>query len=104
MAAHRSARAVLMVWYCCGRLGRRHLPQSPWFYRVASLAGIGSYIAIESGWTTTGVGRQTWVVYNLMRGADAGTAAPRSFVWIMLSVLLAVYVLIALLFVPVLLG
>src|SRR2546428_12552785 len=102
MAAHRSARAVLMVWYCCGRLGRRHLPQSPWFYRVASLAGIGSYIAIESGWTTTEVGRQPWIVYNLMRVADAVTSAPASFVWVMLSVLLVVYVLIALIFVKVL--
>src|SRR2546428_13879512 len=95
MAAHRSARAVLMVWYCCGRLGRRRLPQSRWFYRTASLAGIGSYVAIESGWTTTEVGRQPWIVYNLMRVADAVTSAPGSFGWTMLSVLLAVHVAIA---------
>src|SRR5207248_1687880 len=98
-----SAGVILMVWYFVVLLGRRHLPQSPWFYRVASLAGIGSYIAIESGWTTTEVGRQPWIVYNLMRVADAVTSAPGSFVWIMLSALLVVYVLIALIFVTVLL-
>src|SRR2546425_2769512 len=79
-----SAGVILMVWYFVVLLGRRHLPQSPWFYRVASLAGIGSYIAVESGWTTTEVGRQPWIVYNLMRVADAVTSAPGSFVWIML--------------------
>ena len=99
-----SAGVFLMVWYFVVLLGRRHLPQSPWFYRVASLAGIGSYIAIECGWTTTEVGRQPWIVYNLMRVADAVTSAPASFVWIMLSALLVVYVLIALIFVNVLLG
>jgi cytochrome bd ubiquinol oxidase subunit I len=98
-----SAGVILTFWYFVVLLGRRHLPQTPWFYRVASLAGIGSYIAIESGWTTTEVGRQPWIVYNLMRVADAVTSAPGSFVWIMLSVLLVVYVLIALIFVTVLL-
>ena len=39
-----------------------------------------------------------------MRVADAVTSAPGSFVWIMFSVLLVVYVLIGLIFVTVLLG
>jgi cytochrome d ubiquinol oxidase subunit I len=99
-----SAGVILTFWYFVVLLGRRRLPRTAWFYRVASLAGIGSYIAIESGWTTTEVGRQPWIVYNLMRVADAVTSAPGSFVWIMLSVLLVVYVLIAFIFVMVLLG
>ena len=98
-----TAGVVLMVWYFVVLLGRRRLPQSPWFYRVAALAGIGSYLAIESGWTTTEVGRQPWIVYNLMRVTDAVTSAPASFVWSMLSVLLVVYVAIAVIFVTVLL-
>src|SRR5207248_11596729 len=90
-----SAGVVLMVWYFVVLLGRRRLPQSRWFYRTASLAGIGSYVAIESGWTTTEVGRQPWIVYNLMRVADAVTSAPGSFVWTMLAVLIVVYAIIA---------
>ena len=99
-----SAGVVLMVWYFVVLLGRRRLPQSRWFYRTASLAGIGSYVAIESGWTTTEVGRQPWIVYNLMRVDDAVTTAPGSFVWAMLAVLLVVYAVIAIIFVTVLLG
>ena len=99
-----SAGAALTVWYFVVLIRRRRLPQSPWFYRVASLAGVGSYIAIESGWTTTEVGRQPWIVYNSMRVADAVTSASGSFVWTMLSVLLVVYVAIAFGFVTVLRG
>src|SRR5256884_8912406 len=99
-----SAGVVLMVWYFVVLLGRRRLPQSRWFYRTASLAGIGSYVAIESGWATTEVGRQPWIVYNLMRVDDAVTTAPGSFVWAMLGLLLVVYAGIAIIFVTVLLG
>ena len=31
------------------------------------------FIAVIAGWTTTEVGRQPWVVYGLMRTADAVT-------------------------------
>ena len=99
-----TAGVALMVWYVVVLLGRRRLPRSRWFYRVAALAGIGSYVAIESGWTTTEVGRQPWIVYNLMRVGDAVTSAPGSFVWTMLSVLLVVYAAIGVIFVSVLLS
>jgi cytochrome d ubiquinol oxidase subunit I len=99
-----SAGAVLTAWYFVVLLGRRRLPQSRWFYWVAAFAGIGSYLAIESGWTVTEVGRQPWIVYNLMRVADAVTPAPASFVWTMLAVLFVVYVAIAVVFVTVIRG
>lgn len=99
-----TAGVLLMVWYVVVLFSRRRLPESRWFYGFAALAGIGSYIAMESGWTTTEVGRQPWIVYNLMKVADAVTSAPGSFVWFMLSVLLAVYVAIAVILVSLLLN
>jgi cytochrome d ubiquinol oxidase subunit I len=90
-----SAGVALTVWYFVVLLFRRRLPQSRWFYGAASLAGIGSYAAVESGWVTTEVGRQPWIVYNLMRVSDAVTSAPGAFVWSMLSVLIVVYAIIA---------
>jgi cytochrome d ubiquinol oxidase subunit I len=90
-----SAGVALTVWYFAVLLYRRRLPQSRWFYGAASLAGIGSYAAVESGWVTTEVGRQPWIVYNLMRVSDAVTSAPGAFVWSMLSVLIVVYAAIA---------
>ena len=33
-------------------------------------------IGIEAGWTATEVGRQPWVIYNVMRTADSVTPMP----------------------------
>jgi cytochrome d ubiquinol oxidase subunit I len=90
-----SAGVALTLWYFVVLLRRRRLPQSRWFYGAASLAGIGSYAAVESGWVTTEVGRQPWIVYNLMLVSDAVTSASGAFVWGMLSVLIVVYAVIA---------
>lgn len=98
-----SAGALLALWYFWVLLRRRRLPDSVWFYRLAALAGVGCYAAVETGWITTEVGRQPWIVYNLMRVADAVTTAPASFVWTMLGTLVVVYALIAYFFVYLLL-
>ena len=57
-----------------------------------------------AGWVTTEVGRQPWIVYGLLRVADAVTTAPASFVWTMLATLVVVYAAIACFFVILLLG
>jgi cytochrome d ubiquinol oxidase subunit I len=41
------------------------------FLRAATLMGPAGLIAILAGWFTTEIGRQPWVVYNVMRTADA---------------------------------
>jgi cytochrome d ubiquinol oxidase subunit I len=51
------------------------LPQSPWFWRAASVAGAAAVVAMLAGWITTEVGRQPWIVYELVRTRDAVTAA-----------------------------
>ncbi|HSS60074.1 MAG TPA: cytochrome ubiquinol oxidase subunit I [Candidatus Limnocylindrales bacterium] len=94
--------AALAAWYFWILARRRRLPDSVWFYRLAALAGVGCYIAVESGWITTEVGRQPWIVYGLMRVSDAVTDAPASFVWTMLATLVVVYALIAFFFVTLL--
>ncbi len=95
--------AALSAWYIWILARRRKLPDSVLFYRLAALAGIGSYLAVESGWVTTEVGRQPWIVYGVMRVSDAVTDAPAAFVWTMLSVLVVVYALIAYFFITLLL-
>ncbi len=42
-----------------------------WFHRSALWMGPAGFIAILAGWVTTEVGRQPWVVYGLVRTADA---------------------------------
>lgn len=45
--------------------------RAPLFLRFAVLMGPAGILAILAGWITTEVGRQPWVVYNVMRTADA---------------------------------
>jgi cytochrome d ubiquinol oxidase subunit I len=58
------------------RRWRRGPPSSKWFLRAAVIAGPGAVVAMECGWITTEVGRQPWIVYKVMRTADAVNPAP----------------------------
>jgi cytochrome d ubiquinol oxidase subunit I len=97
------AGAVLSLGYFIVLLRRRDLPRSRWFYRAAAGAGVGAYVAVESGWVTTEIGRQPWIVYGAMRVSDAVTSAPAAYIWGMLAVLVVVYTAIAAVFVTVVL-
>jgi cytochrome d ubiquinol oxidase subunit I len=60
----------LAVWW-----RRRALPRSPWFFRAVVAAGPLAVVALIAGWITTEVGRQPWVVYEVMRTSEAVTEA-----------------------------
>jgi cytochrome d ubiquinol oxidase subunit I len=70
-----TALALLGVWFVVVRVRSRGLPETPWFYRAVALAGPLALVALLAGWTVTEVGRQPWVVYRVMRTADAVTGA-----------------------------
>ena len=70
-----SALALLSVVYVGSWLRYRRLPRSAWFYRAIVAAGPLALIALIAGWITTEVGRQPWVVYDVMRTSDAVTGA-----------------------------
>jgi cytochrome d ubiquinol oxidase subunit I len=97
-----SAGAALSVWYLWVVARRRRLPDGKWFYRLAALAGAGSYLAVETGWITTEVGRQPWIVTGVMRVRDAVTNAPAAFVWTSLITLVVLYAVIAYFFITLL--
>lgn len=61
-----------------GWLAWKHkgLPINSWYLRFVTLCTPLGFIAIEAGWTVTEVGRQPWVIYNIMRTADAVTPMP----------------------------
>jgi cytochrome d ubiquinol oxidase subunit I len=67
--------ALLATWYLLYWIFRRRLPRTKWFYRCAALAGVLSVFCIECGWVVTEVGRQPWIIYNILRTADAVTLA-----------------------------
>jgi cytochrome d ubiquinol oxidase subunit I len=51
----------------------RRLYESRWLLWILMLAMPFPYIANEAGWTVTEVGRQPWIVYGLMRTAEAAS-------------------------------
>jgi len=61
-----------------GWLAWRHkcLPLKSWYLRFVTFCAPLGFIAIEAGWTVTEVGRQPWIIYNIMRTADAVTPMP----------------------------
>jgi cytochrome d ubiquinol oxidase subunit I len=67
--------ALLGVGFIVVRWRRRRLPESRWFYRALVAAGPLSVVALIAGWVTTEVGRQPWVVYDVMRTSQAVTGA-----------------------------
>ena len=68
---------------------KRDIPQTKWFLRATALSGVAAIVALECGWIVTEVGRQPWVVYNVMRTKDAVTGA--SGVWVTFSIVLVLY-------------
>jgi cytochrome d ubiquinol oxidase subunit I len=67
-----TAWAVWRYWR-----GRRKGPSrwldSKWFLRTLVIVAPLGFVAIETGWVVTEVGRQPWVIYGVMRTADAVT-------------------------------
>ena len=55
---------------------RRPLAEHPWLLRALVAVGPLGFVAIEAGWGVTEVGRQPWIIYNVMRTEDAVTPMP----------------------------
>jgi cytochrome d ubiquinol oxidase subunit I len=66
----------LGAWLLGSWVRGRRAPASCWFLRAAIVAGPAAVVAMESGWIVTEVGRQPWIVYEVMRTADAVNPAP----------------------------
>jgi cytochrome bd ubiquinol oxidase subunit I len=55
---------------------KRKLADQRGFLRLVMFCGPLGFIAIETGWTVTEVGRQPWIVQGIMRTAEAVTPMP----------------------------
>ena len=70
-----SGLAALAVWFLWFAWGRGRLPRTRWFMRAVVVAGPLAVVALICGWVTTEVGRQPWIVYEVMRTEQAVTGA-----------------------------
>jgi len=90
MVAIGTALVGVVAWFGF-RWFRRHdrLFESQWLLRVLVAAGPAAIVAMETGWITTEVGRQPWIVHGLLRTEDAVTDA--GYIWVTLAILVLVY-------------
>jgi cytochrome bd ubiquinol oxidase subunit I len=90
MVAIGTGLAALGLWFVYFFWRRGRLPATVWFHRAVVAAGPLAVVALICGWVTTEVGRQPWIVYEVMRTEDAVTGA--SGVPVGFAALSAVYV------------
>jgi cytochrome d ubiquinol oxidase subunit I len=73
---------------------RNRLYDTRWFQRFALGMGPSGLIALLAGWITTEVGRQPWVVYGVLRTADAASPLSSQQVGTSLLIFIIVYFLV----------
>lgn len=102
MVGGGTALFLLALWYALSWIFRREMPRSKLFLRLASMAGVVAVIALEAGWTVSEVGRQPWIVYEMMKVADAATG--NEGVWVSFVAVVVLYVVLGITTVRVLRG
>ncbi len=74
---------------------RSWLEKRKYWWLFAILSPLG-FVAVEAGWVVTEVGRQPWIVYDIMRTSDAVTPMPGMkysfFLYVAVYVILAITV------------
>lgn len=82
----------LALWGAWSRWrGELYTPASRRLWRYALYMGPAGIVAMLAGWITTEVGRQPWVVYGVMRTADAVSPHGALEVGLTLALFIAVY-------------
>ncbi|WP_439585118.1 cytochrome ubiquinol oxidase subunit I [Dyadobacter bucti] len=70
------AMMLIAILYFLALWKKQTWLRSQWLLKLFVAATPLGFIAVEAGWTVTEVGRQPWIIYNIMRTADAVTPMP----------------------------
>jgi cytochrome d ubiquinol oxidase subunit I len=73
---------------------RKRLTDNRWFLRFAVAMGPAGFVAVVAGWIVTEVGRQPWVVYGVLRTADAVSPVTTGSVMTSLLIYMTVYAVV----------
>ncbi len=79
-----------------GWFKRNKLETVRWYLKIMMYVIPLPYLASELGWIVTEVGRQPWIVYGVMRTADAVSPIPASHVAVSLAAFVMLYSLLGL--------
>ena len=92
---------LAMSWLGAWQL-RRGGTLRPWLQRVLIAMTFSGWVASIAGWYVTEIGRQPWLVYGVLRTADAASNVPATMIGISLAAYLTLYVVLLLSYVTVL--
>ncbi len=67
---------LISLIYIAAIWKKKNWLSAPWFLKLFVFAIPLGYIALEAGWVVTEVGRQPWIIYEIMRTKDAVTPMP----------------------------
>jgi len=87
------AMAGLTLWAGFLLWRKRTLYDSDLFLYALGAAAPSGVIAVESGWVVTEVGRQPWIIYHVLRTAEAAT--PMKGLLAMFSAFTLIYIFLA---------
>jgi Cytochrome bd-type quinol oxidase, subunit 1 len=74
---------------------RKKLERARWFHWTALVAIALPYIAATAGWVLTEMGRQPWIVQNLLKTSDANSpSVSTTWLGISLGVFVTLYVVL----------
>ena len=76
MVGTGSALLAVAAWVAWSWWQTRRLPDNKWLLRALVGAAPLGFIAVETGWFVTELGRQPWIIYGVMRTRDAVTPMP----------------------------
>jgi cytochrome d ubiquinol oxidase subunit I len=67
---------LIAIVYLTGAILQKKWRNSKWLLRLFVCAIPTGFIAVEAGWTLTEVGRQPWILQDIMRTSEAVTPMP----------------------------
>jgi cytochrome bd ubiquinol oxidase subunit I len=76
MVGTGSAMLAVAAWVAWIWWRTRRLPDNKWLLRALVCCAPLGFIAVETGWFVTELGRQPWIIYGFMRTSDAVTPMP----------------------------
>jgi cytochrome d ubiquinol oxidase subunit I len=93
MVAMGLAMVALGIWGA-GAWALKRIDTSRWYHRALVLAGPSGFIAVLAGWIAAEVGRQPYVVYGVVRTADAVSPVSAASVATSLMFFIIVYAIV----------
>lgn len=70
---------LISTWFWVAAWRHKRIDPGVWLLRALVLATPLGFIAIEAGWIVTEVGRQPWIIHEIMRTEEAVTEVPGQF-------------------------